>query len=777
MPREHGSRGRNGLGTFGGVFTPSILTILGLVLFLRLGFVVGSGGLFEALLILGLATSISVSTSLSLAAIATNRKVRAGGDYYLISRSLGIAAGGALGLLLFAAQAFSAAFYCIGFGEGVAAMLGLESHAAVAGAAAAAALVLIALAFAGADLATRFQLAIMLILALALVSFFAGGIARFDAALLAESWRMPEGGLGFWPLFAIFFPAVTGFTQGVSMSGELRDPGRSLPLGTFLAVGLSTLVYAAAIVVLGGTLPGDTLAVQMDAMRQVAAQSWLVDAGVLSATLSSALASLLGAPRILQALARDGVFRSLRFFARGHGEAGNPRRAVLLTGAIALATIAVGNLNSIAALVSMFFLISYGLLNYSTYVEATAASPSFRPRFRFFHARASGVGVLLSGGAMLAIDPAAGAVAIAILAAVHQYLRRTAVPARWRDSRRAWRLRQVREGLREIARQEEQPGEWQPHILVFTESAERRPRVLQFASWISGGAGMVTAVQLIEGESGSEKSRAACAQAEQALRAEIEEHELDAYALAVAASDLRAGLSSVVQGWGAGPIRSNLVVVNWLGNGSGNAGSAALWYARTLGRALLLGRSVVVLETDEADWQQLGEIANEERRIDVWWSDDESSRLCLLMAYLVTRHERWDEATLRVLVGTASGSEARAAAGVEHRLEESRIEAEVLAVADPQLEEVASLCRDAALVFLPLRIRGMRLEDPFGFGLDALLARLPLVALAAAAEDVQLADEEPEPAAAALEEETGEVEAAGEAAEPAAAAAAAEPAG
>jgi amino acid transporter len=737
-------RGRGGLGTFGGVFTPSVLTILGLVLFLRTGYVIGSGGLLAAFGILALATSISVSTSLSLAAIATNRKVRAGGDYFLISRSLGVEAGGALGLLLFAAQAFSAAFYCIGFGEGVAAVVGSGSPLLVPGAAAGAALVLIVLAYAGADLATRFQLGIMVILTVALFSFFLGGIGRFDPALLASNWRAPAGALGFWPLFAIFFPAVTGFTQGVSMSGELRDARRSLPLGTFLAVGLSTVVYAAVMLVLGGTLPAQTLASETNAMRRLASHSWLVDAGVLSATLSSGLASLLGAPRILQALARDGVFARLRVFAHGHGESQNPRRAVLLTGAIALATIAAGNLNTIAALVSMFFLISYGLLNYSTYVEATAASPSFRPRFRFFHARASGLGVLLCGGAMLAIDPVAGGVALVILAAVYQYVRRTAVPARWRDSRWAYRFRQVREGLRNLAAREEGPGEWQPQILVFTESPERRARVLQFASWITGGAGLVTAVQVVEGDSGSVSAYARCRKAEETLRQEIGALGLDAYALALTASDVRQGSAAVLQSWGAGPIRSNVVVVNWLGNDSGGSTAAEAWYGNTLGQALRLHHSVVVLQAEETAWQRLEQLPNEKRRIDVWWFDDESSRLTLLLAYLVTRSESWDEATLRVLISTPKGGEERAVANLTRRLEEVRIDTAVESLVAADAAAVASRSGDAALVFMPLRLTGMRPEDPFGFGMAELLSGLPIVALVAAAEDVPIEHEEAE---------------------------------
>ena len=411
---------RGSLGTFGGVFTPSILTILGLILFLRVGYVVGSGGAFQALLILALATTISVLTSISLSAIATNRRVRGGGDYYLISRSLGVSFGGGLGLVLFVAQAVSVGFYCVGFAEGAGALLPPQWAVPPQILAGGAALLLLLLAYLGADLATRFQFLVMALLVAALVSFFAGALPAVESSQLSDGLRVPDTSPGFWVLFAVFFPAVTGFTQGVSMSGDLADPAKSLPSGTFAAVALSTVVYASAILVLAASLPGPELTGDPLAMKRLASVPGLIDAGVIAATLSSALASFLGAPRILQALASDRVFVALSPFARGHGESNNPRRAVLLTGAIAGATIAAGNLNAIAGLVSMFFLISYGLLNYATYVEATAASPSFRPRFRFFHARASLAGTALCGLVMIAIDPISGVVAASILAAIYQ---------------------------------------------------------------------------------------------------------------------------------------------------------------------------------------------------------------------------------------------------------------------------------------------------------------------------------------------------------------------
>ena len=258
------------MSTFGGVFTPSVLTILGIILFRRLGFVVGSAGLARALMMLVLAALISVLTSVSLSAIATNRKVRGGGDYCLISRTLGVEYGGALGLILFAAQAISVTFYCVGFGEGIASLVGGDSAWVVRVAAAAAVVVLFALAYAGADLATRFQFVIMAILGSALVSFFAGARASWDQGLLEQSWSATGDGLSFWVIFAIFFPAVTGFTQGVSMSGDLKNPARSLPLGTFLAVGVSTIVYIVAMFALAASVPLQDLTIDFDSMRRIA---------------------------------------------------------------------------------------------------------------------------------------------------------------------------------------------------------------------------------------------------------------------------------------------------------------------------------------------------------------------------------------------------------------------------------------------------------------------------------------------------------------------------
>ncbi|MDZ4849752.1 MAG: amino acid permease [Pirellulaceae bacterium] len=218
----------------------------------------------------------------------------------------------------FLAQSVSIAFYAIGFGEGVSHIFSDPPAWTAQVLAALAVTAWFALAWLGADVATKFQYVVMVVLFAAIAAFFAGGFRTWDFATVTQNTHGASDA-SFWMIFAIFFPAVTGFTQGVSMSGELKDPAKSLPTGTFLAVGLSAIIYIMMAIVFAGTVPGNELVADYGAMRRVSLFPWLVDAGVICATLSSALASFLGGPRILQSLASDRVFPWLNPFAVGHG--------------------------------------------------------------------------------------------------------------------------------------------------------------------------------------------------------------------------------------------------------------------------------------------------------------------------------------------------------------------------------------------------------------------------------------------------------------------------
>jgi amino acid transporter len=730
------------LGTFAGVFTPSVLTILGIILFLRLGFVVGSAGLVRALIILALANGISVLTSVSLSAIATNMKVKGGGDYYLISRTLGLEFGGAIGIVLFLAQSVSIAFYCIGFGEVVNTMLVSEINRLPQIIAALAVSFLFILAWLGADWATKFQYVVMTILTAALISFFIGGYLKWNPGLLAQNWSAPASSLGFWALFAIFFPAVTGFTQGVSMSGDLKDPGKSLPRGTFTAVGISIIVYFVSAVVLAAALPADVLMGDYSAMNRVAYIAPLISAGVIAATLSSAMASFLGAPRILQSLAADRIFPFLKPFAKGYGPNENPRRGVLLSAGIAYATIVLGQLNLIAGVVSMFFLISYGLLNYATYYETLAASPSFRPRFRYFSKWLSLAGALACLGTMMAIDFRSGIVAIAVLFAVFQYLKRTAGPARWADSRRSYHLQRTREHLLAAASEPDHPRYWRPQILAFSDHPERRSQLLQFASWIEGGSGLTTAVKIIEGE--GIKMLKLKAEAEAELQQNIQKDGARAFPLVVTAPNLQIGIQSVVQAYGVGGLKANTILLNWLGDSSKKIlGLGGDDFGRNIRSAYLYGSNVVILDVKADKWAAIEATEERMRYVDVWWWGDATSRLMLLMAYLMTRHKNWDESRIRLLA-VDDGSQADLSLdSIKEMLEEVRIEADPEIVREVDEDTLADYSADAALAFIPFRIKDNEVVDPFGNPMQKTLFLLPVTAMVLAAEDIEL-DAEPE---------------------------------
>jgi amino acid transporter len=735
------------LGTFAGVFTPSILTILGIILFLRLGYVVGNAGLGLTLVILLVANGISVLTSVSLSAISTNLKVKGGGDYYLISRTLGLEFGGAIGIVVFLAQAVSIAFYCLGFGEAFAALLPSDSSVLPQIIAAFAVSFLFIFAWLGADWATKFQYVVMIILASAILSFFIGGVARWDTAQLIQNWSSPETGLGFWVLFAIFFPAVTGFTQGVSMSGDLKDPGKSLPLGTFMAVGVSIVVYLLSAMIFAATLPADVMISDYGAMKKVAFIDFLVTAGVIAATLSSAMASFLGAPRILQSLAGDRTFPFLAVFAKGSGPTGNPRRGVLLAACIAYATIGFGRLNLIAPVVSMFFLISYGLLNYATYYEARSASPSFRPRFRYFNKWFSLAGALACLATMLAVDIYAGIVAISVLFAIFQYLKRTAGPSRWADSRRSYHLQLTREHLLAAADEPEHPRYWRPQILVFSDNPERRAQLLRFSSWIEGGSGITTAVQILEGE--GLKMRKIKDEAQAKLQRDIIQDGAHAFPLVVAAPNLQIGIQTVVQAYGVGSLKANTIILNWLGQVSKKILSLNNQeFGKNLRWAHYYGCNIVILDAKTDKWAFLEETDDNPRRIDVWWWDDATSRLMLLIAYLMTRHEKWSEAKIRLLAADCSKKAGQSVESLKAMLEEVRIEAEPEIVQDASADTIAEYSSDSSVVFLPFRIKNNQVVDPLGNPMENTLFLLPVVAMVLAAEDIDL-DAEPEEGIAA----------------------------
>ena len=704
---------------------------------------VGKTGLMQGLVIIALANAISVITSISLSAVATNLKVKGGGDYYLISRTLGLEFGGALGLVLFLAQSVSIGFYCLGFGEVIAGMLNFGSAWQTQAVAFGAVACLFVLAWLGADVATKFQFVVMAVLVASLISFFWGGSERFSLGLLKANWSSPgAGALPFWVAFALFFPAVTGFTQGVSMSGDLKDPGKSLPLGTFFAVGLSIVVYFAVAIVFAGSLSLSALSSDYMAMKKVSTFAAIIDAGVIAATLSSAMASFMGAPRILQSLAGDKIFPWLNPFSVGHGPANNPRRGVLLSLVLALLTVGMGELNLIAPVVSMFFLISYGLLNYATYFESGTQSPSFRPRFHWFNSRLSLAGGLACLGCMLAIDPWAGLAASAVMFGIHQYLRRSNLPSRWADSKRSHQMHLVRENLLAAFKEPDHARNWSPQILALSDDRDRRIRLCTFASWLEGNSGLTTVMQIVEAQGRGLAAKRAKSQ--EVLAKELRLEGMAAFPLVVAGPDVADTMEVALQAYGAGPLKANLVLVNWpVSKTGGNPGLSDLRYGKSLAAVYRLGLNLMVLKASNQAWEELEQVPSEKRRIDVWWFGESDSAFLLLMAYLITRSRDWDGAEIRALClcQEEDGDEmvnaaARAFSGY-------RIDAKPVAIKGSGIRAMLDASRDASLVLINFDLRDNTLVGPLGVSLPEIAYSLPLAAFAMPAREIDL-EAEPE---------------------------------
>lgn len=717
------------LGTVGGVFTPSLLTILGLVLFLRLGFVTGNVGLGQMLLIMALATAVSILTTISLAAIATNLKVGGGGVYFLISRTLGPAFGGAIGLVLYLAIAVSVAFYAIGLGEAVSSVVESDDPSLPRLIAAGTIVALLGLAMLGADVATRFQYVVLGCLVIAIGAYFFGALGNLQLGRLTESFSAPSDGNGFWISFAIFFPAITGFTQGVAMSGDLRTPSRSISLGTFGAIGVSTVVYVLVILTLVMAVPLDELRSDTAIMRRLAPAPWLIDLGVIAATLSSAIASMMGAPRTLQRLAADRLIEPLEPLAKGSGANNNPRRGVALTAVIALFTVALGDLDVVAPIISMFFLASYGMINFATYNEARAASTSFRPRFRYFDWRLSLLGTFACLGVVLAIDPLAGAIAGAAVFALYRYLQRSVQHVRWADSNRGYHAAGVRSHLKQMTAFNDASRDWRPCTVAFVpRDPTRRQYLTTVATWFEGGAGFTTAARIVLGRGAVVRKQAARVDLE--LQRELDAGDNQAYGRVLAAETIESGVAAMLQGHGIGPLRANLALFSWYDlNDPGRSDKTTT--ATMVQTGIRFDCNVGVVHAPPMAWEALGE--SQDLKISVWWPDRQTGQLLTILAWMCTRTPTWKRATIEVWVAAGGDDGPSTVAGL---LDDARIPAKVRGTAAP--EKFCKTVAGADLVLAPVRVRQNQSLGPGNVPISELIDGLGIVVFAHASTAIEL---------------------------------------
>lgn len=622
-------KGKKKYGTFEGVFTPSILTILGVIMYMRLGWVVGNAGLVGAIIIILIAHLIAVTTGLSVSSVATDKKVGAGGIYYILSRSMGIPIGGSIGIALTVGTAFSIALYLIGFAESINAYFGFGmtiNDFRITGTIALVSLTVLALI--STSVALKAQFIILAAIIASLVSIFIG-TSEFKPESVAFFSRIDSVPMEI--VFAVFFPAVTGFTAGIAMSGDLKDSKKSIPRGTLLAVAVGLIVYIVLAIFLALTVDFEYLKSDYNILMKIAFFAPAVVAGIWGATLSSALGGILGGPRILQAMSMDKVTPKL--FGLGKGKNNEPVNALLLIFMIAEAGILIGELDVIARVVSMFFLTAYGFINISFFLESWA-NPDFQPTFKI--KRWVGLlGFIVCFAVMFKLDMFAMFGALAVITGLYFGLRRKQVKLQSNDVWRSVWENIVNKGLKKVNANAEVNSSWNPNIILFSGRSQHQSYLLELSKSISGRTGIVTNFNLILDKNNSKPLK----KTEQIVL-DKKFSDLDIFARQIKVDNIYTGIKNIATTFGFSGVEPNTVMMGWP-----KGLEESKEYAEMTETLLHLDYNLLYLDFDKKT-----KFGNYET-VDFWWreTDSKNAEMMLNIARFIIASSRWHEPNIRVL--------------------------------------------------------------------------------------------------------------------------------
>ena len=616
-------------GTFEGVFTPSILTILGVIMYMRLGWVVGNAGLIGAISIIIIAHVIAITTGLSVSSVATDKKIGAGGIYYVLSRSMGIPIGGSIGIALYVGTALSIALYLIGFAESFNGYFGIGltiNDLRITGTIALVSITALALISTSVALKTQFFILSAIIISLIAIFF---GTSEFQPGTV--NMFSTEGAVSLEVVFAVFFPAVTGFTAGIAMSGDLKDPKKSIPTGTLLAIGTGLIIYIALAIFLAYTINSEVLKTDYNILMKVALFAPAVVAGIWGATLSSALGGILGGPRILQAMSIDKV--TPKIFGKGKGENNEPVNALLMVFIIAEAGILIGELDIIARIVSMFYLTAYGFINISYFLESWA-NPDFQPTFKI--KRWIGfLGFLASFGVMFKLDMIAMLVALAVIGSLYFWLQRKEVKLQSNDVWRSVWENVVNKGLKRIDSEVDENSNWNPNIILFSGVSDHQSYLLDLSKTVSGRTGIVTNFKLILDKENDKPLR----RTEQVVRDDTFS-ELGIFARQIKVDNIYKGITNIASTYGFSGVEPNTIMMGWP-KGLENS----IEYSKMTETLLLLDYNLLYLDFDRKT--KFGNY----KTVDLWWreTDSKNAEMMLNIARFIIASPKWNDTNIRVL--------------------------------------------------------------------------------------------------------------------------------
>lgn len=644
--RNHGY----GFGT-SPVFLASISTILGAILFLRFGYAVGNVGLPGTLLIVLIGHMVTIPTALAIAEIATNRRVEGGGEYFIISRSFGTTIGASIGVSLYLSQAVSVAFYMIAFAEAFQplapwfeSITGFTFDPRMISIPATLILSLLVLTR-GARIGVALLWMVAGILAVALAMFFLGSPAEGAAGARLQPFGHVEPHDAFIVVFAIIFPAFTGLTAGVGLSGDLANPRRSIPRGILIATAIGLIVYITAIWKLAYSATPEMLATDQLIMARIALWGPVIPIGLAAATLSSAIGSILVAPRTLQALAADGIAPSRRIntlLSRGVGEANEPRNTTFVTALLAMVTVILGNVDIVARIISMFFMVTYGSLCLISFLEHFAARPSFRPSFRS-RWYISLLGAVMAFMLMFQMDPIYALLALLIMVGINRGI--NASRPKERDDlsaifhgvmTQATRYIQIR--LQKILPWK-QSDDWRPSIIMVNDRSFTHTAPLQLFSWLCHRFGFGTYLHFIEGTLNPVTYRESRAVLSQLIKLR-EAKESAIYVDTMISPSIISALAQSLQVPGVSGMENNTLLSEFSVHDSEDM-LAKIRLGCDLAFAVEMNR-LVLRHGDNF----FGDQAN----IHIWltWHDYENVNLMILLAYILMAHPDWHKADINV---------------------------------------------------------------------------------------------------------------------------------
>ncbi|XP_077171900.1 solute carrier family 12 member 6 isoform X2 [Paroedura picta] len=759
------------MGTFMGVYLPCLQNIFGVILFLRLTWVVGTAGVLQAFAIVLICCCCTMLTAISMSAIATNGVVPAGGSYFMISRALGPEFGGAVGLCFYLGTTFAAAMYILGAIEIFLMYIAPEAaifhsedplkepaamlnNMRVYGSAFLILMVLVV--FVGVRYVNKFASLFLACVIVSILAIYAGAIKssfappsftvcmlgnrtlskhnlgvcaktqerdnvttttglwaafcnssdRLNASCdeyfhhnnvteiqgipglasgiitenlwgnylmkgeilekpsmhsadvvgaLNQQYVLADITTSFTLLVGIFFPSVTGIMAGSNRSGDLKDAQKSIPIGTILAILTTSFVYLSNVVLFGACVEGVVLrdkfgdAVQGNLVVGTLSwpSPWVIVIGSFFSTCGAGLQSLTGAPRLLQAIAKDNIIPFLRVFGSGKAN-GEPTWALLLTAGIAELGILIASLDMVAPILSMFFLMCYLFVNLACALQTLLRTPNWRPRFRYYHWALSFMGMSICVALMFISSWYYAIIAMVIAGMIYKYIEFQGAEKEWGDGIRGLSLSAARFALLRLEEGPPHTKNWRPQLLVLLKLDEdlhvKHPRLLTFASQLKAGKGLTIVGSVMVGNFLECYSEALAA--EQTIKHLMESERVKGFCQIVVAAKVREGISHLIQSCGLGGMKHNTVVMGWP-NAWRQSEDARAWktfigtvrVTTAAHLALLVSKNVTFFPANAEPFP--------EGNIDVWWIVHDGGML-MLLPFLLKQHKVWRKCNIRI---------------------------------------------------------------------------------------------------------------------------------